>query len=339
MTGNNVVSGRTVILRGGLRIRKGSTFVFGNSNPELVNPGTSPIDGVTGLLDIDGDARVLGGGKLDVFSARVGTESDDRGSLVVSGNGSEWHSGSSVSIGDRGAGQLQIKDSGTMQTAGVVFAAFGGSSATGEVTGNGSSLIAQRGITVGQSGTADFSIKDGAVVTWGTNAVLGTTATGAGVLTVSGAGSSFAALTPVSNTLGEIVVGFQGIGDLMIEDGGLVEVRTGRIAMGDGSIGTVTVKGEGSRWSMDELTLAHGAGFSNRSGQAILNIQDGGQVLVGNETVLYQRSEINLTGGTFESPTIDNTRRGAFHFVGGRLVAGEFKGTLNQQRGTLLTPA
>ena len=120
------------------------------------------------------------------------------------------------------------------------------------------------------------------------NGWLGYTATGTGVATVDGAGSTW------TNT-GPLYIGYYGTGTLNITNGGAVNSGGGSFS---GSGSTVTVDGTGSQWN-------NNIGFLNVNGT--LNISNGGAVTAtGTTDVIGSTGAINFgtAGGTLTTHSL-----------------------------------
>ncbi|MBL8892109.1 MAG: hypothetical protein JNL67_19190 [Planctomycetaceae bacterium] len=111
--------------------------------------------------------------------------------------------------------------------------------------------------------------------------VVGLYSSGNSVVAVNGVGSRW------TNT-GNLVIGQNGSGSLLIQDGGEVANANGSIGSAAGSSGSVTVQGLGSRW-VNSGDLAIGSGAT-----ASLTINAGGQVT--NTNGLLLRGEVAVSG-------------------------------------------
>lgn len=237
---------------------------------------------------------------------------ENTGHVLVSGKGSAWEIDNGLIIGQAGTGEVSVADGGTLLAGvepgevpvvldvggvgdGTLTVRNGGTlnnngaarlafldtgSGTALVTGAGSTWTNTGDLTVGEEGTGNLTIRNGGMVS---NAAgrLGLTAAAEGRVTVSGAGAAW-------NNGGEtglLVVGIEGTGQLIIQQGGSVSSGYGRIVgWGDlqdhanpvSGTGSATITGAGSSWSVRN-TLWVGA--DGDSGQ--LRIADGGEVKSG----------------------------------------------------------
>jgi len=147
----------------------------------------------------------------------------------------------------------------------------------------------------------NLSITNGGTVTVasGFRVAIGDAASDTGTITVSGSGSQ------ITNSVGRFQVGENGIGYLIIQNGG--SANTGPIHAGhyEGSRGYITVDGAGSIW-----THSAAAGFIGNRGEGSLTISNGGVVnsgaipwqiggvagSVGSIIIDGTGSELNMTG-------------------------------------------
>ena len=140
---------------------------------------------------------------------------------------------------------------------------------TATVSGAGSTWNTTNQLEVGNFGQGTLLIESGGSVTAGTSVFIGAEATGVGIVTVDGAGSSLGATFFA-------LVGQSGQGTVNVTNGGDFTSNSGTLGANAGSSGTVTVDGVGSTWTIG------GGGLSvASSGQGTLTIQNGGVVSSG----------------------------------------------------------
>src|SRR5690606_25701610 len=178
----------------------------------------------SGILDIDG------GGSLAAGAIVLGLEAGAQGTLTVNdANSLLTHRAPAgdFSIGWNGTGTLVVEAGGTVDSAGNAhLGQEAGSRGDASVAGADSAWVMDGELIVGNGGTGSLDITDGARVEntlgWiGGRAGGGTT--GAGTVTVRGAGSTWI------NT-GYLTVGASAAGSLLIEDGGRVESANAAIS-------------------------------------------------------------------------------------------------------------
>ncbi|HET6156890.1 MAG TPA: cadherin-like domain-containing protein [Dongiaceae bacterium] len=246
----------------------------------------------------DGLLRYLqdgAGGGADTFTVSITDGSNTLSSQVISitiaqegvvADG-DTSLGDPLIVGDTAFGRLDVVG-GSAVSAGTIIA---GNTATGDgnirLDGTGSTMSAGvGGVTIGNHGMGQLLVEGGATIeAQGSfeNLVLGSWSDGFGQAIVSGAGSSIIA----KGTDNRIVVGYDGSGNLLIENGGLVSALSIDIGRTAGSTGLVTVTGAGSALiASNDFGLfsdrPESAGFV-RVGQAggsigELDVMDGGSV-------------------------------------------------------------
>lgn len=105
---------------------------------------------------------------------------------------------------------------------------------------------------------------------------------------------------PIWSNILSLYVGFSDMGKLTIEDGGIVESRSGILGLNPGSVGTVIVSGNGSRWTNSQVL---GVG---EYGKGDMDIIDGGIVEsthghVGDETGSVGTVTVSGTGSMWKN--------------------------------------
>ena len=169
-------------------------------------------DSGVGVLGISGGGRVV-----TESSDAVGMSDSATGSVSVSGAGSSWQTGGSTTIGEAGAGELDISGggqvtSGASATLGKMADSFGRAA----VVGAGSSWSSDGLMKVGDGGFGELTVSDGGSVA-ADSITVGEQSGSTGHLLVQGAGSTLTAS-------GDLIVGQDGEGSLAIADDGAVFV-------------------------------------------------------------------------------------------------------------------
>ena len=190
-----------------------------------------------------------GGVTLDMAASIGQLEIDDGSSLRVGDGGSLTNSGVDL-IGNSGSGSLTISGGGSVSDG--YGAELGNvSNAIATVTGKGSQWnVGGIGISVGGFAEGSLTISDGGRAS-GPTQIGGSS----GTVTVTGSGSQLNA-----STLG---IGFSGLGQLVIEQGGVVNVTGSQSDVVVGGItksshGAVTVTGSESHFNASSATVAVG---------------------------------------------------------------------------------
>lgn len=237
--------------------------------------GTLTIsDGGTVINSYSARAASLGDG------AYVGNLAGAEGIVTVRGDGSNWTNGGDVWIGAEmgfgpsggGRGELNIEGGGLVRNADA-YVGYGWNDTPGDNRGLGAA---------------------GSVTVTGTNS----TWANLGDLHIAAQSGRLNANGFLSR-LGTIV---SATGTLTISHGGHVSNTNGYIGNRSGATGTVTVRGDGSRWTNDG-DLFIGAQVINSStwnpGAGTLNIENGGRVTSGADAYLgYSRNTNATASGT-----------------------------------------
>ncbi|MDO9405693.1 MAG: autotransporter domain-containing protein [Polaromonas sp.] len=219
------------------------------------------------------------GSTLTSATARLGEFADPTfsklGSVLVRGVNSSWINSGAISLGVGGRGFMAVEDGAQVSSAIGALGIESQSIGTANVSGAGSSWTNTGGLFVGIRGFGTLNVEAGGTVT-SAGGVIGRYATDVGwtgQVHVRGENSLW-------NLNGnELRIGGDstdpltdpgGVGFLTIEDKG--RVTGGAVYLGDmaPATGTATVKGAGSRWTVNGLASV------GRAGTGTVNITDGG---------------------------------------------------------------
>ncbi|MGY6272023.1 autotransporter domain-containing protein [Achromobacter denitrificans] len=294
LTGNNTYTGGTHLNAGVLSVSQNANL--GNGGGALnFNGGTLKT---TANLSMNRATGIgAGGGAFDVGDGTTLTQAgviSGAGSLTKTGEGTLRLTGANTYTGGTAirAGTLSIAaDSHLGSTTGGLVLNGGALQATETFT-----LNAARSITLGIDG-GSFEVAGGKTLSYGgviadvPGHVGALTKTGDGTLALSGA-NSYTGNTRINGGALLLDGGSLDLGGnrtdvgatvgsnaaLIIENGGKVSNKTGRIAYGANSTGVVTVKGGGSRWNNDAGDAGQTSLYVGYSGNGTLNIEDGGRV-------------------------------------------------------------
>jgi len=241
----------------------------------------------------NGTLNIADGGLVEVSEDTIVARDPGSGGAINFDSGTLTTGGLVCAASDL-SGTGTINTNGLVTDVDLVFDASRGLTQTLTLNGVGRSITVNldvdgfRSMGVGHSGNGSMHISDG-VTLQSTSGYLGYRSGSAGVVTVSGAGSTWAN----SDTLS---VGLGGDGTLEITDGGVVSSSWyGHVGSSSGSTGAVTVSGAGSTWDSGWLSVGS-------SGDGTLNIVDGGLVEVSEDTNVAKNSgsagAINFDNGT-----------------------------------------
>ena len=175
----------------------------------------------------------------------------------------------SLGVGHSDSATMQITGGAYVQSRDGFLGYQAGSSGTAFVVGEGSEWNNTGSLYVGRFGNGTLNIEAGGVVSSLMGYIGGHqnypygASDSVGTVTVTGEGSEW-------NNSGWLEVGgYEGEGTLNITEGGVVRNSSGYIGSQEGSVGTVTVSGEGSEWNNSEgLTVGD-------AGNGTLNIMAG----------------------------------------------------------------
>ncbi|MGP1352960.1 MAG: beta strand repeat-containing protein, partial [Parasphingopyxis sp.] len=265
----------------------------------------------------NGTGRVIveNGGLFLAQQAAFGIEQGGFGSLMVDGPGSLFEA-AATRIGDAGEGAVTLANGGAMTAFDITIGAvdgsdgmvtiesggrltsqlttFGrdaGSTGSALLTGAGSEWLSEFQTIIGDAGTATVEIRDGAIFRQGLtrssdrddNSAIGLQEGSNGSVLISGPGSAW-----ISERQELFNVGKAGTGTLVIENGGLMQVRAMAIGSTSTGVGTVIVDGPGSHLQIDRssfyvgvnnLRIFNNGGFDEPDGgDGTLTIRNGGRV-------------------------------------------------------------
>jgi outer membrane autotransporter protein len=231
-----------------------------------------------------GTLVVLGSGDLESGTASVGDSAF--GVVTVTDSGSTWTNSSYLFVGEHGTGRLNIKDGGTVTTDGnASIGRDSGSVGTTTVTGLGSTWTTDGFLRIGDltGSQGALEIADQGVVTSNSQVRIADASGTQGTVLVTGAGSKWQGAT-------QFHVGFKDEGSLTIADGG--DVSSGFSTLGtwgSDTLGTATVTGTGSSW-----TISGGVLIVGQYGRGVLAIADSATVSSAGATL---GSEEGSSGG------------------------------------------
>lgn len=244
---------------------------------------------------LTGDISVNGGQTLNLGSA-IPANADPINVIA----------GSVISVGNSGAGTLNIRDGSTLAGGLVII------DDSASVSGVGSTWTSSGGFEVARSHTATLTIADGGTVS-SASGYIGRL-TGGGTATITGAGSLW-------TMTGLFRVGWQRSGVVDIVSGGAVTSANGELGATFGN-GTVTV-GDSiglSRWTNAGDLAVGGTNAAAGTGTAsTLTVNAGGEVAIGGLLKTWSAGTVNLNGGAITAGSVDFSL-GAFTHTDGTLI-------------------
>ncbi|TDH33806.1 hypothetical protein E2A64_17740, partial [Pseudohoeflea suaedae] len=305
LDGDEVIVGRspgsdaTLTISDGGELESGAGYIgfdAGAKGTVTVSQGGSWIaDGAifVGVFG-EGTLNVSKGGFVKSYDDIViGYGDGSTGTVTVSGKGSQLVAGDDITVGNYGEGTLNVLDGGYVYAADDVrIGDADGGTGTVTVSGKDARLIAGDDILVGAASEGTLNVLDGGYVRADDNIFLGRFSGSTGTVTVSGKGSRLIAGTGM-------FVGSEGEGTLNVLDGGYVLVDDSVLYIGedDGSNGTVTVSGSGSKLRAGKIIVGDEGVADTVEGT--LTISRGGIVEVENEIYLgnYDNAQGTLNIG------------------------------------------
>lgn len=250
----------------------GTVTVTGSDASGNVSSWTMPGDLAVGA---GGTASfsILNGGLVSNAFGNIafggGTASATVSGVDIHGNRSTWINTVTLTVGNAGAGSLLIQNGGLVRS---VQGAIGGTTgvgpgvSSGTVTvrgsdGNGNVSTWELGnnLYVGFLDPGDLFVEDGGAVT-GHTAYIGYQVGGNGTATVSGR-DAVSGRASSFDFSAQLNVGYEGTGELTIEDSGTVRTAHTHIAVQAGSIGTLHLNGNAlARGVLETDVVIRGAG-------------------------------------------------------------------------------
>ncbi|HEY0946243.1 MAG TPA: PEP-CTERM sorting domain-containing protein [Opitutaceae bacterium] len=230
----------------------------------------------------------------------VGFDGGSNGVLSVGGAGSTVSAQGLVIIGHNGTGTAFVSDGGRLESREGTLVLGNNAGAEGflTVTGATSSIafdaVAGGVPVIGNAGTGVLEVFGGADATFARSLTLGNQAGGDGTLEVDGNGST----VTITNAGGATVnfnVGWYGLGEVRVRNGGAISVRDEVRIGGNGdapeallnSFGYVQVTGAGSNLTAGGIVVGLG-------GEATLDIED--NAFVSANEVAVENAAVNISG-------------------------------------------
>jgi fibronectin-binding autotransporter adhesin len=239
-----------------------------------------------------GTLNIEAGGQVNNYgNGYLGNNSKSTGTATVAGTGSTWVNGNYLYIGNYGSGTLNIQAGGQVINTYGYLGYYAGSIGSTSVTGTGSTWINYQTLYVGYYGTGSLTVDTGGLVAAQTLFASASDLFGNGTITANGAildsnlvfdgthGLTQALAFGTGGTLnlnldgsGDLGAGYKGTGTLQIADGLAVSSSNGYLGYWASSIGTSTVTGLGSMWSIS------GTLYVGNYGSGTLTVAEGGLV-------------------------------------------------------------
>lgn len=298
-------TGRLTVLPGGeVKCGEGQVgYSPGSTGEAIVDGGHWDVVGLAVVgMDGTGQAMVTGGGTFECGGMVIGHEIDGNGTVRVEGEGSALRVGLALTVGQDGAGRLEIADGGvvTCSAAGV---SRGGPVGETTVDGPNSSLYADVELKLGYLAhvtMTDGTIESGDLVLLGLGSTMDINGGTLIACRIQNAGGELNT-APGSVVRVNELIGFEH----PIEFGGSLQI---------GHCGGAAVF-----WSFgpDESLLV-GEDLTVGWGSPVVFTIDGGSVVVGGTTDIRDGSIVTLDGGLLETGSLTGAG-GSLSFVSGTL--------------------
>lgn len=235
-------------------------------------------------------------------------------------------------VGRYGTGTLTINDGGTLSNRNGYIGTEAGSTGNVTVTGSGSVWSNTSDLYVGYSGSGTLTIDNGATVN-GNNIEIGSQANSTGTVIVTGSGST------LNNNDFLLIVGDEGSGTLLVEDGGSVTTTNLAVGYEDGGSGVLTLAGSASSLTVSDImvvgtgststgTLTIEDGATANSGLTYISYYEGAS---GSITVTGSGSTLNNASGVYLAVSGNGTltiANGGLVTVGAQQTDGSYDGTV-----------
>ena len=251
--------------QGRIAYRDGSNGMALISNATWTNSGNFMV-GVIGTST--GELTINAGGQVsNIGGGAIAYDTNAKGTVTVTGSGSQWNIGDYFQVGRKGTAILNITDGAAVNVTGSSesrIAEYAGSKGDVLVTGSGSQWNNSQQLNIGHYGTGSLRIETGATVT-SAGASLAYNSTGSGSVEVDGG--------QWNNTTGMLTIGRHASGTLDISNGGIVtNTAACRIGVYSDGTGAVNVTGSQSQWNNSDYLHIGSLGTGS------LTISDGASV-------------------------------------------------------------
>lgn len=270
--------------------------------------GVASLNGTNTSISFGGDATVGGAGTgalivqagalFQPASVTVAEESGSKGTLTVAGGASRLSTGD-LTVGGFGAGTLVLSGQATLETGGDSSIAEQLASRSTATLDGVSTWTAAQGLTIGSRGIGALSIKGGSTVYAVGGTTLAEEAGSGGTLIIDGQSTNNVRSMLVYG--GEVHVGEQGDGALIITNGGRMEWlgnSPGVVLVGIAptASGSLVVADHESLLRAAELKIALAEDQQGGPGTTVLT--NGGAAQISSEVSLGDNGLVDVRGGS-----------------------------------------
>ncbi|SEB72135.1 outer membrane autotransporter barrel domain-containing protein [Nitratireductor aquibiodomus] len=203
--------------------------------------------GSNGVQPSSGYLRIENGGVLNSTHGLLGHKAGSttgKGTVQVSGPGSEWNNAGNMIVGDTYDGTLRLRNGAkvTSQQGFIGNAALVNGFA--DLRGNNTKWINTNDLSVGEKGIGVLFIVDGATVE-NSDGYVGSAAGAQGRVSVGGTNAKWI-------NAQTLTIAYEGVGSLAINSGGAVSNTDGYVGSETGSDGSVYISDTGSTWTSSQ---------------------------------------------------------------------------------------
>lgn len=292
LSSNYVTLGLNVGVTGSVTVDGIGSNWTSNGFYNIVNGGIFTDVGQV-LIGSGGEGRltISNGGTVNFtfVSTGINESANSTSEVTVDGIGSQWLTDRNLSVGDlAGTGKLTITNGGMVNNNSATVGSAAGSLGIVAVDGIGSQWVTNS-LVVGSSGVGLLNITNKANVN-GSTVSIGGAAGGNGTVVVDGAGANMTIKNPSGSPFplgliqaGTLVIGNNGNGTLNIIHGGTVNSDYGVVGCATGSVGDVTVDGNGSSWNLSKVLSVGG----QSQGAFIISIDNGKYAGTGTMQIIH----------------------------------------------------
>jgi T5SS/PEP-CTERM-associated repeat protein len=276
----NYGAGALLISNGGTVVGTHEAYIGASYWPFLSDPtsrGSATVTDPNSLWRIGGGLYVGRTGQNELLvtaGGRVESESGQvDGTAEVAGAGSLWQNERGLTVGHSSEGWLDIEMGGRVTDANACVGRLEGADGLVNIRGAGSTWDTSAELQVGAAGQGSVAVEEGGRLTSRTG-VLGAEASGQGVVEITGTDSVWEILPDSGSGLGgDLYVGQDGYGLLLIDNGGRVLSSGAYIGNMSSASGTVMLENAGTIWeNSGELQVGVAGGGS-------MNVEDGAHLI------------------------------------------------------------
>lgn len=279
LAGNNSLHGNGTVNTHGLVIDTDLVYDAGHGFQKQIIVSDSPTQNIVINLDTSaagslgagfsghGSLKIADGIVVSSRNGYLGYQTGSAGEATVDGNGTKWQMTGNLAVGYGGSGSLAIQNGALIEVGKTTEMRSAGS----KITFAGGTLTTQSLIGAAGQLSGSGNIRTHGLIT-DTVLVFDGSHPLQQQLIISVRPDQHVLIDLDANGSGTMGAGVNGLGTLLVADGVKLASTTGYLGYGLGSVGTATVTGSGSEWSIGGELIVGDAGVGN------LTISDGAMV-------------------------------------------------------------